>query len=256
MKQRIVAIVITLFICLSSVISVSAYTDSHILDISDTLAYSEYDELESYAAYIENTYGCCVMFCLTDDTDGMTGDEYTKQVYGMNTDNDNGIIITHDTWNGTYHIYVSGNAKQIDEADIDAMLDAYDSNESYYGGINDYLEKAEEIIENTVFSSETPVEDNETPEEDAPADDTYDDETDAEVGVPLKRIPIALGIGLIIGFIIIYSIASKNKSVRMQKNATVYTRQGSLIITGSADNFLYKNVDRREKPKPQDNKKS
>ena len=55
------------------------------------------------------------------------------------------------------------------------------------------------------------------------------------------------------GFIIIFAIASKNKSVRMQKNATVYTRPGSMIITGSADNFLYNNVERKEKPK-QENK--
>lgn len=256
MKKRIIATVITLFICLSSFVSVSAYTDSHILDVSDMLAYSEYDELESYASYIENTYGCCVMFCLTDDTDGMTGDEYAKEMYSINTDNADGIIITHDLWNNSYHIYASGNAKQIDDADIDAMLDAYDSNESYYGGINDYLEKAEEIVENKVISSDDkPANDVETPADDAHADESYDDEADDEVAVPLKRIPIALGIGLVIGFIIIYSIASKNKSVKMQKNATVYTRQGSFVVTGSADNFLYSNVDRREKPKPQNNKK-
>ncbi len=254
MKKRIIATIITLFICLSSFVSVSAYTDGHILDVSDTLTYSEYDELESYAAYIENTYGCCIMFCLTDDTDGMTGDEYAKEVYSLNTDNADGIIITHDLWNNTYHIYVSGNAKQIDDAEIDAMLDAYDSNESYYGGINDYLEKAEEIIENTVFSAEAPIKDNDAPAEDAPENDTYDDATDEKGGVPLWRIPVALGIGLIIGFLIIYGIASKNKSVKMQTNATVYTRPGSLVVTGSSDNFLYKNLERREKPKQTEKK--
>lgn len=76
-----------------------------------------------------------------------------------------------------------------------------------------------------------------------------------EKGLPLSRIPIALVIGMILGFVIIGSIVSKNKSVRMQKNASVYTRAGSLVITGRADNFLYKNVERREKPKPQNDKK-
>ncbi|MBR3868777.1 MAG: TPM domain-containing protein [Clostridia bacterium] len=254
MKKRIVATVITLFICLSSFISVSAYTDSHILDASDTLTNSEYDELESYATYIENTYGCCIMFCLTDDTDGMTGDDFAKEVYSSNTDNADGIIITHDLWNNSYHIYVSGNAKQIDDADIDAMLDAYDSNEAYYGGINDYLEKAEEIIAETVYSYEEPAKGDESPQDDVPSNDTYDGTTDEKGGVPLWRIPVALGIGFIIGFLIVYGIASKNKSVRMQKNATVYTRPGSLVITGSADNFLYKNLERREKPKQTEKK--
>lgn len=91
--------------------------------------------------------------------------------------------------------------------------------------------------------------------EDAPdsSEEIYDD---SEKGVPLSRLPIALIVGLIIGFLIIHGIASKNKSVKMQKNATVYMRQGSLVITGSADNFLYKNVERREKPKPQNDTKS
>jgi len=39
----------------------------------------------------------------------------------------------------------------------------------------------------------------------------------------------------------------------MQENATVYTRPGSMVITGSADNFLYKNLDRTEKPKQTEN---
>ena len=252
MKKRIIAAAVTLLICLSSVCSVSAYTNSHVVDVTDILTYSELDELESYASYIENTYGWCVMFCITDDTGDMSGDEYVKEIYDMNTDNDNGIIITHDTWNSTYYVYVSGDAELIDTADIDDMREAYDSNESYYDGIYDYLETAEGIIESAVYSYEEPEKGDETPDD----YEYINDASDENAGLPLSRIPVALVIGWIVGFVIIYSIASKNKSVKMQKNATVYTRQGSLVITGKADNFLYSNVDRREKPKPQNNTKS
>lgn len=89
--------------------------------------------------------------------------------------------------------------------------------------------------------------------EDAP-ESPEEIQNNSEKGVPLSRLPIALIVGLVIGFLIIYGIASKNKSVRMQKNATVYTRPGSLVITGSSDNFLYKNVERREKPKQTEKK--
>ena len=73
-------------------------------------------------------------------------------------------------------------------------------------------------------------------------------------GVSIIWLPVSLLIGLLVGFLIINSIASKNKSVKLQENATVYTRQGSMVITGSADNFLYKNLDRTEKPKQTEKK--
>lgn len=75
-------------------------------------------------------------------------------------------------------------------------------------------------------------------------------------GVSIIWLPVSFGIGLLVGFLIINGIASKNKSVKMQKNATVYTRPGSMVITGSADNFLYNNVERREKPKQTDNQQN
>lgn len=72
---------------------------------------------------------------------------------------------------------------------------------------------------------------------------------------PVKTIAICIVAGMAIGFIVNFSVASKNKSLRMQRNASVYTRPGSIIITGSADNFLYSNVERRAKPKQNNNNK-
>lgn len=64
-----------------------------------------------------------------------------------------------------------------------------------------------------------------------------------------QRLLASLIAGYGIGFLVIWSIASKNKSVRMQKNATEYTRDGSFVITGRSDNFLYKDTQRTAKPK-------
>jgi len=79
-------------------------------------------------------------------------------------------------------------------------------------------------------------------------------EKPSKARVPFIWLPISLAIGLVIGFLIIKSIASKNNSVKMQKNATVYERSGSMAITSSADKFLHCHIDRRPKPK-QPNKK-
>ncbi|MBQ8015984.1 MAG: hypothetical protein IJ264_07365, partial [Clostridia bacterium] len=137
------------------------------------------------------------------------------------------------------------------DAAVDSMKDSYDLNESYYGGIKAFYELAEEYLEKGysggyVYDGE-PVY---AGEADEPKTENKKD------GVSIIWLPVSLLIGLLVGFLIINGIASKNKSVKMQENATVYTRPGSMVITGSADNFLYNNVERREKPKQAENKKN
>lgn len=80
------------------------------------------------------------------------------------------------------------------------------------------------------------------------------EEDDSEGGFSVVRLLASIVGGYAIGFIVIWSIASKNKSVYMQRNATEYTRPGSFAITGSSDSFLYKKVDKIAKPKRDDKK--
>ena len=87
-------------------------------------------------------------------------------------------------------------------------------------------------------------------------DDAYTTGTYSESNKsPAKTIIICIAVGMAMGFIINFAIASKNKSVRMQKNATVYTRNGSFMLTGQYDNFLYKNLEKTPKPKNDSNNK-
>lgn len=82
------------------------------------------------------------------------------------------------------------------------------------------------------------------------ADDEFEPiEKPSKISVPFIWLPISLAIGLLIGFLIIGGIASKNNSVKMQKNATVYERAGSMTITNSTDRFIHSHIDRRPKPK-------
>ena len=241
--KKLLSITLALFICFSMFINASAATDNYIIDYAEKLASSEIEELEAYAARLENKYGVCVMFCITDGTGDVSADEFSQATYSEYTDNENGIIIVHDDGNKTYSVFSSGNAGEVlTDAAVDSMRDAYDMNESYYGGIYACYELAEEYLENGYSGGyvydEEPVKGENSTEEGNEKD-----------GVSIIWLPISLIIGLVIGFLIVNGIASKNKSVKMQKNATVYTRPGSMVITGSADNFLYKNLDRTEKPK-------
>lgn len=244
MTKRFVAILIAVIMSLTLMISAAAYTYQYIADPAGKLTYGEIDELEAYAEDIESSYGFCVMLCITEDTDGMSDIGYAEKIYAENTDNENGLVLLHNDSENTYAVFTSGNADEIfDNKAVNEMQSSYDANESYYGGVYDYYKTAEDILVNGRTVSGI-----------AESETQGEDTSDEKDGVSIMAIPVSLGIGLLIGFLIINSIAAKNKSVHMQKNATVYTRPGSMIITGSADNFLYKNVERKEKPK-QENKK-
>lgn len=249
MTKKIFAALIALIICLSAVISASAYTQEYVIDYADKLSSGELEELDSFAEKLESAYGVTVLFCITEGTGDLSAVEFASETYGDYTDNENGVIIVHDDWDKTYVTFVSGNAENtFTDAAVDSMKDTYDLNESYYGGIYACYELAEEYLENGYSGGYVYDEE--------PLDDSTETigASKEKDGVAFFWLPVSLLIGLLVGFIIINGIASKNKSVKMQENATVYTRPGSMVITGSADNFLYNNVERREKPKQTEKK--
>ncbi len=251
MTKKIFATLVAVIICLSAALSASAYTQEYVIDYADKLSSSEIEELDLFAEKLESAYGVTVLFCITEGTGDVTADEFSSGTYGDYTDNENGIIIVHDDWSNTYFSFISGNAEEfLTDASVDSMIDAYDSNDSYYGGIYACYELAEEYLENGYSGGY--VYDGEPLNNDT---DTIGASEEKD-GVSIIWLPVSLLIGLLVGFLIINGIASKNKSVKMQENATVYTRPGSMVITGSADNFLYNNVERREKPKQTENQKN
>ena len=248
MAKKLLAIIIAALICVSFLFSASAYTQQYVVDYADKLSSSEIEELDLFAEKLESAYGITVLFCITEGTGDITADEFSSGTYGDYTDNENGIIIVHDDWSKTYSVFTSGNADEyFSDAAVDSMKDAYDLNESYYGGIYACYELAEEYLENGYSGGY--VNDGETVYAGEAVENKTENDKD---GVSIIWLPVSLLIGLLVGFLIINSIASKNKSVKMQENATVYTRPGSMVITGSADNFLYNNVERREKPKQEE----
>ena len=59
---------------------------------------------------------------------------------------------------------------------------------------------------------------------------------------------LALVIGVVIGLIVALILKGQLKSVRMQKQANVYIKPGSMRLTVQSDLFLYRNVVRTKKP--------
>ncbi len=239
--KKIIIVLIVVALSLFSSLSVSAYTDQYVFDYTDSLSYSELQELEDIAGQIEYEFDCCIMICITDEN---ASDGYAKEIYDTYSDNKNGVVMVHDIDENTYYFYVTDAAKSyFGTNELAKLQDTYDSNDSYFGGTEDYYEVAEYAL-----YSNTSV--------NLPDNEIYatGDGLVARTENSAKVIIVSIVLGMAAGFIIIFAIASKNKSVRMQKNATVYVRPGSFIIKDSYDNFLYKKLDKT--PKPKENSKN
>lgn len=65
----------------------------------------------------------------------------------------------------------------------------------------------------------------------------------------VKRLLIAVAIGLVAALIVTGVMKSQLKSVRSQSAADTYVKAGSLHITHKQDLFLYRNITRKPKPK-------
>ena len=60
---------------------------------------------------------------------------------------------------------------------------------------------------------------------------------------------LALGIGLVLAWVVVSVMKSQLRSVAFQENAASYVREGSMKMTNQRDLFLYRDVHRTERPK-------
>ena len=148
MTKKIFAILIAVMVCLSMALSASAYTSQYVYDPEYNLSDSELYELNNYAAGIENKSGYALIFCIISDNGGMTNEEYAEEAYYSYTDSKDAVVFVHNETEKVYNYYIAGDEKGIfSEAVINAMKTAYDTNESYYGGIMGFYAAAETALE-------------------------------------------------------------------------------------------------------------
>ena len=60
---------------------------------------------------------------------------------------------------------------------------------------------------------------------------------------------LAVGIGLVLAWVVVSVMKSQLRSVAFQENAASYVREGSMNLTNSRELFLYRDVHRTERPK-------
>ena len=378
MTKKIFALILAVMVCLSVAVSASAYTSQYVYDPEYNLTDSELNELNSYAAGLEKRTGYALIFCIISDNGGMTNAEFAEEAYYSYTDAKDAIVFVHNETEKVYNYYVAGDENGIfTDAVISAMKTAYDTNDSYYGGIMGFYAAAETALETPVYET-APIGGNAVtnapgsyvtefekvertlplvvdqaniiPDEvesaliarcdtmaeeykmevaivtvddfggliaQAFADDFYDfngygygenddgmlvvykpgEEGEREIyitthgngsgvffegiregiiadmkdyliaedyekafntyldraeeqlkpGTPVIWLFVLAAVGAVVGLLITGSMTAKNKSVIAQNQAKVYTRQGSLVVTGAQDVFAYSFVDTKPK---------
>ena len=67
---------------------------------------------------------------------------------------------------------------------------------------------------------------------------------------------LALGIGLVLAWVVVHVMKSQLRSVAFQENAASYVREGSMKLTNQRDLFLYRNVQRTKHVEERDSDSS
>ena len=67
---------------------------------------------------------------------------------------------------------------------------------------------------------------------------------------------LALGIGLVLAWVVVHVMKSQLRSVAFQENAASYVREGSMNLTNSRELFLYRNVQRTKHVEEKDSDSS
>ena len=67
---------------------------------------------------------------------------------------------------------------------------------------------------------------------------------------------LALGIGLVLAWVVVSVMKSRLRSVAFQENAASYVREGSMNLTNSRELFLYRDVHRTEHVEAKDSDSS
>ncbi len=231
MNKRLFAILTVILLCFSLSIFASAQENDRTLGLVEDYAELMTDEeeallTEKFEAFCDE-YKMEIAVVTINDLGGKSAMEYADDFYDYNGygygENDDGLLALYvDGAEGEREIYITTHGKaisKITDADIDYITDLmimYLSDGDYARAFETFVDEATDVV---------------------------------KVSVSLIWIPLSLGIGMLVVFFVLKTMASANKSVVRKVDAKDYVRSGSMVVTGSYDNFLFNNVTRVARPK-------
>ena len=205
----------------------------YVFDISDLLAYEEWQQLESRAAELSKRHGCGIYFALVDDYReyGESGVfDAACQIYHNGQlgigENRDGIIVLISMNDRDYEMFVYGEHAEyaFDEFGQEKLEERFLEDLGYddwYGGVSNYLNACDEFL------------------------------TKAEEGKPVRpsrwgRIVIATGLSFLAAGIICCTLLGSMKNVCQKTEANDYLTADGLHLTKKLDQFLRSDVIRKK----------
>lgn len=206
-----------------------------LLDMAGLLSEKEQDDIEKKLKDFSKEQKIDLAIVTVDDLEGMSIEKFAAMVYdemdyGQGSDKDGALFVRYineEKDEKEVYIYAKGKAEEIFTEEF----------------TQDIFDAIQEDVEAGKYAS---------------AFKTFIDK--AAEGPKREINWMMLGVfvlvGMAIGMVIIVVIISKNKSIVRKNTASLYTRQGSMMLTGQSDTFIRSHVTKTAKPKNNDDDSS
>lgn len=231
-----------------------------LVDQAGLLTSDEKTEVLSQLNRIRSRYGMDVVIVTANDLGGKDEQDYADDYYDANGYNRDGMLLLVDMDDRLWWISTCGEGMdvlpedEIEDAAGEFLPDLSDGN--YLDAFLGYASVCEERIQ--AFLDDQAADDGNDDDGiyDADAGDTDDAdgaETKGTAGFSVgTHLLVSLGIGFILALIVVLIMRSQLKTVHFKEEAGDYIKEGSMQLTEKHDWFLYSNVTRTPRPKPED----
>ena len=156
--KSIIAILFAAIIALTAFVPVSAYGGRvYVADETDSIPAEELAELNEYAEHASETCGTDILFLLAED-EAAAGDSIVDYMANYpNMGNGESRIFFAIGPDSSWYILCGGNMQNmLTKEQEDALRDAYNGPETYFGGIKAYIDLAESYVFE-IYPNDTPV---------------------------------------------------------------------------------------------------
>lgn len=228
---------IIMILCLSiAAPAFAAEAMPRLVDQADLLTDLQEAELLKKLDSISVARGIDVVVVTTDGLEGKTPEAYADDFYDTNGYSEDGVLLLVSMEDRDWWISTSGyGIKAFTDAGIqyigNRITDSL-SEKDYVQAFRIYADQCDKFMAQ------------------AKSGDPYDTHNLPKEPFDLKMtLLVSVGIGFLIALVTVTVMKSQLKSVRFQSGAANYVKSGSMNVTRRQDLFLYREVQKREKPK-------
>jgi len=229
--KKILLLVVSLTVIFACITTVTAESQSRLIDNDDLLSSSEANLLQARLDELSTQQKCDIVVATVKTLNWEDPETFADNFYEENGFSQDGImlLICMETRDWAYSLHGFAETAFTDDG-IDYLtskVKPYLSDEDFVAAFNKFADICDDFLAK------------------AQAGEPYDGKAmPISTTDILIRVGISLGIGALISLIVLFIMKAPLKSVRRQPQADSYVRAGSMIVTNSSDMFLYHTVSR------------